>query len=299
MSYFQYLPLRLLPILNALPPDLLRAVTEVRLRKDRPFSVTADGKTLPLSARGTPCAPEHALKNTASDLAETLEKLTGGSLYAYEESLSQGFLTLPDGCRAGIAGDFVRTPNGFSFREITSISLRVARFFPRFASELTDYYAENGLCGTLVLSPPAGGKTTFLKSAAWLLSASAHPYRVGIADERGELTIPPGTYDRVTGLPKAKAIELLTRTLSPELIVCDELCADDENAVLAAQNTGVSLLASVHARSLTEALRRPFVRTLCAAAVFSLAVTIGEKHTIRLEAIETEADRQEHAGSEK
>lgn len=287
MSYFQYLPRRLLPLLNALPPELLRTVTEIRLRKDCPFSVTADGKTLPLSPNGTPCTPAQALKNTASDLAEMLEKLTGGSLYAYEESLSQGYLTLPDGCRAGIAGDFVQTPGGgFSFRDITSVSLRIAHFFPKFASVLTDRFAEEGLAGTLVLSPPAGGKTTFLKSAAWLLCSGTRPYRVGIADERGELSVPPGTYDRVTGLPKAKAIELLTRTLSPELIVCDELCADDETAVLAAQNTGVALLASVHARTLAEALRRPFVATLCSHGVFSLAVTIGEKHRVEVGAIE-------------
>ena len=275
MSYFQYLPARLLPILNALPPDLLRAVTEVRLRKDGPFCITAGGRTIPLSDRGTPCSPEHALKNTAADLSETLAKLTGGSLYAYEDSLSQGFLTLPDGCRAGIAGDFVRTPDGRNaFRDVSSVNLRVARFFPRFARPLTDYYAEHGLCGTLVLSLPAGGKTTFLKSAAWLLSSSTRPYRVGIADERDELLIPPGTYDRVTGLPKARAIELLTRTMSPELIVCDELCADDERAVLSAQNTGVALLASVHASSPEQALRRPFVRSLASCGVFSLFVTL-------------------------
>lgn len=283
MSYFNYLPSRVAVLLQNLPGEVLKGVTEVRLRKGLPLSVTVRGKNLLFDRSGRPCGTESAVKTTADDISAMLEKLTGGSLYAFEDQLGNGFLTLPDGCRAGVAGDAVADKNGNRrFREITSVCLRVSRFVPHFADPLTDYFAENGMCGALVLSPPAGGKTTFLKSAAWLLCNGKHPRRVGIADERGELLLPSGLYDRVAGCRKGEAIELLTRTMSPEVIVCDELGVGDEQAVLAAQNTGVALIASVHAGSVEEALRRPAVQGLVSNGVFGVFVLLGAGYEVRL-----------------
>ena len=286
MSFFRYLPTRLLPLLQNQSPELLSSLTELRLRKGLPFSVTVRGRNLLLDPSGLPCGADRAIRGTAHDIDECLEKMTGGSLYAFEEQLAGGFLTLPDGCRAGVAGEMTLSADGRPvFREITSINLRVSRFLPRFALPLAETFARDGLCGVLVCSPPAGGKTTFLRSAAHLLCTGSPPRRVGIADERGELLLPQGIFDRVSGCPKGKAIELLTRTMSPEVIVCDELGAGDEHAVLAAQNTGVALVASVHARSVGEALRRPCVRTLTDAGVFGLAAVLGEGFSVRLQPI--------------
>lgn len=293
MSWLHYLPPRFLPILHALPSDLREHITEFRLRLGKPCSFTAGGRNLFPDENGRLTDWKHATRGTQQDMDELLARLTEGSLYAFADCIGRGYLPLADGCRAGIAGEWIPVQNGMpaqggqsTFSVITSVNLRVSRFLPDFARPLTDKLREDGRCGVLVVSPPSGGKTTFLRSAAWLLSTGKSPFRVGIADERSELWLPDGISDRITGCPKALAIELLTRSMSPEYLVCDELGAGEENALLAAQNTGVCLLASVHGGSLEEALRRPTVQTLYRAGVFGLAAMLEAGYRVRLEKME-------------
>jgi stage III sporulation protein AA len=144
---------------------------------------------------------------------------------------------------------------------------------------LIKYYAREGLCGTLVYSPPAMGKTTFLRSAAYLLAEGRNirPYRVGIVDERCEIYIrgiADGLIDVVTNCPKAYAIELLCRTMSPEVIICDEIGSGEQDAVINAQNTGVHLIASAHGDSIAGLRRRPFINKMLEAGLFDTAVKL-------------------------
>ncbi len=288
-SWLHYLPTRFLAPLQALPDDLFGRITEVRFRLEKPFSVTAGGKNLLLNRNGAPCGLSDALRASREDLDELLARMTNGSLYAFEDCIRMGFLPLDGGCRAGIAGSAFPDENGRpAFREITSVNLRIPRFLPDFARPLTDRLSnasgvKNAL-GVLVISPPAYGKTTFLRSAAWLLCSGTHPRRVGIADERNELFLPDGLCDRIVGCPKSYAVELLTRTMSPEYLVCDELGAGEEEALLAAVNAGVSLIASAHGESLEQAMRRPCVSRLVNANVFGLFVCIRSGY--RLEILE-------------
>lgn len=285
MSWLHYLPPRFLPPVQALPDDLRARITEVRLRLRLPFSVTADGRNLLPGEHGLTMDTAHALHVTRADLDEMLSRLTEGSRYAFEEQISHGFLTLPNGCRAGIAGETLPHPNGADrllFREITSVNLRISRFLPDFARPLTDRLQSECPVGVLVVSPPAGGKTTFLRSAAFLLANGTRPYRVGIADERNELSVPDGLCDRITGCPKWKAIELLTRTMSPEYLICDEIGVGEETALLASQNTGVKLIASVHGGSAEEAVRRSCVKPLFEAGVFGLFVLLLPGYRIQI-----------------
>ncbi len=276
MSWLHYLPARFLSCVQALPSDMQKRITELRLRTEKPFSVTVGGKNILLDAHGRPTDRKNALRATKAELEDMLSRLTEGSRYAYEEQMARGFLTLRDGCRAGIAGEMLPHPTvqgAYLFGEVTSINLRLARFVPDFAWELALRLRDNPT-GVLVISPPAGGKTTFLRSAAHLLASGTRPFRVGIADERHELAVSDGLCDRIAGCPKAVAIELLTRTMSPEFLICDELGAGEEAALLAAQNTGVHLIASAHGGSAEQALRRPCVRALHEAGLFGLFVVL-------------------------
>lgn len=287
-SWLHYLPARFLAPLQALPADLFQKITEVRFRLEKPFSVTAGGRNLLLDPSGTPTDVVHALRSTREDLDELLARMTGGSLYAFEDSIRAGFLPLEGGCRAGIAGSAFPSENGRPvFREITSVNLRIPRFLPDFARPLTDRLSETSdgknTCGVLVVSPPAYGKTTFLRSAAWLLCNGSRPRRVGIADERNELFLPDGLCDRIVGCPKSYAVELLTRTMSPEYLICDELGAGEEDALLAAVNAGVRLIASAHGGSLEEAMRRPCVSKLVNANVFGLFVCLRAGYRIEIQ----------------
>lgn len=282
MSWLHYLPSPFLQAVSGMPAHLRRQITEARFRLEKPFSVTAEGRNLFPDREGRLTDLRNALRVTRPQMEELLARLTEGSLYAFEDCMREGFIPLENGCRAGIAGDMTFTPKGAVFREITSVNLRVSRFLPEFARPLTDLLREGDPRGVLVISPPAGGKTTFLRSAAYLLSCGSKPFRVGIADERSELFIPAGLCDRITGCPKGKAVELLTRTMSPEYLICDELGAGEEAPLLAAQNTGVKLIASAHGSSIGEALRRPCVSTLQVGGVFQLFAVLKKNFRVEI-----------------
>ena len=101
--------------------------------------------------------------------------------------------------------------------------------------------------------------------------------RVIVVDTRNELMqVPSGgqnCLDILVGYPKAEGIEIATRTMNAEIIVCDEIGSDEDvNAVLSAQNCGVPILATSHAASLGGLLRRSGIYRLHKACAFDMYV---------------------------
>ncbi len=279
-SLFKYLPLRIVKAVNSLPAEIFVRANEIRLRKNSPVSVTVGNKNVLFDENGMIADIKKSIRATEQELAETLSKLTNGSFYTCDEFVSMGFIPLPEGGRAGVCGKANQTDGKVhSFSEIFSINLRIHRFLPEVAKDLVSEFSKNGIKGTLVCSPPALGKTTFLKSAAYLISngQGIECKRVGIADERCELSVglfESGLLEIISGLPKSKAMTILTRTMSPELIICDEISADDVEPVLEAQNTGVPLIASAHCQTPSDLLRRGKMKKLLDNGVFSLCAVL-------------------------
>lgn len=92
-----------------------------------------------------------------------------------------------------------------------------------------------------------------------------------MVDERGEIypqelsgpdrQLP--AVDTLSGIPKERAVQMALRTLSPQVIVLDELGSLAETAALEQGFfSGVDFIASVHAASAEEAVRRPQVKAL-------------------------------------
>lgn len=276
-TLLRYLPLRVNRALNALPNEILNSACEIRLRKNAPLSVTVGRKNIFIDQYGRVCAIKSAMRIGANELSECIEKLTDGSVYTYDEYLKKGFIPLANGGRAGVCG---ARANSGGWAEIYSINLRIPRFIPNAAEELIRVFALQGIKSTLVCSPPATGKTTFLKSAAYLLSngIGIAPARVGIADERGELLSgisDNGLIDPCLFLPKAQGIELLTRVMSPEIIVCDEISVSDAESVIEAHNCGVSLIASAHCENARDLLSRGRMKALADPELFPLCAILG------------------------
>ncbi len=277
---FRYLPLRISIALSSLPEGILNDVNEIRLRRNGVVSLTAGMKNLYFDEHGRICALESALRATDVEIDETVKRLTDGSLYSFDEFVSSGFIPLSVGGRAGVCGRAnVQGGRTKGFSEITSLNLRVHRFIENCASPLVERFSKEGIRGTVVCSPPAYGKTTFLRSVAYLLASGKGiaAKRVAIADERSEISVglkTHGTLDILSGMQKSEAITLLTRTMSPEVIICDEISAHETESVLEAQNSGVPLVASAHCNRPDELLKRGRMKELIKNGVFPLCVLL-------------------------
>lgn len=212
---------------------------------------------------------------------------TENSLYAFEEQVRQGFITLPGGHRAGLCGTAWYDEGRLAgFRDIASINLRIAREIPGVARPLLPYIISGGrVRRTLLAAPPGVGKTTLLRDLARLLAegeAGIAAQNVGIADERQELAavyagrpaLDLGSRcDVISGCAKALAVAMLLRTMSPDVIITDEIgSAADAAALQEALNAGVSVLASAHAAAYDELLARPSLKELLLGGYFERVI---------------------------
>ncbi len=250
--------------------DELALIDEIRLRCDGVCSLTVQGANRQLSSS---CAQE--------EMSEAVAAICGGSVHSHEDTMRRGFVTLPGGSRAGVCGTAVSERGEVAaVYRITSINIRVARSLKNVSAQLCSYMRRYSYAkGLLIYSPPGEGKTTLLSDAAASLSSPPHLRRVALIDSRGELyrreLFEHSIADVYTGYPKAAAIEAATRTMNPQLIVCDEIgTVEEAECILSLQNTGVPLLASAHGRDVASLLRRKGIAMLHRAGVFDCYVGI-------------------------
>ncbi|MDI3317451.1 MAG: stage III sporulation protein AA [Bacillota bacterium] len=265
---------------------------EVRLRAGRPLALVVGGETLFLEGGGRPVPAARGRPVRGEEVRRSLELITGHSLYAWQEELRQGFVTLPGGHRAGLAGRLdsegghIRT-----VREVSSISLRVAHEAPGVARPLLPWLLEAGRpLSALLLGPPGSGKTTLLRDLSRAAGdgetpfPGGRPFRTVLVDERFEIAALSGSQptlavgaatDVIEGGPKAEAFAIALRALNPELLVCDELGRpEDARALAEAARSGVAVWSSAHAASWEEARQRRLLAPLLEGRFFQRVIEL-------------------------
>ena len=275
----------------SLPANVKARAQEIRLRAGRPASVSLPQEDVFLSGMGTACRslPENALCVGHAALMEVFRLLCESSVYTHQQEIRNGFLVLRGGHRAGICGTaVVEDGQVHNLRDISSINLRVAREIPGAGVAALGAVSPEGVPqGALLVGPPGCGKTTVLRDLARLLSSGqgiTRRARVAVVDERGEIAACHGGVpqndlgpccDVLDGYPKGEGILQAVRSLSPDVVVCDEIGSqEDAGAVLAALNAGVVVIATAHAGSLDELRARPQMRELLASGAFVRAVIL-------------------------
>ncbi len=229
---------------------------EVRLRAFLPASLTVGGQNLILPYVGD-----------REVVQETLNAFCGGSLYTYEDTVREGYLPLSCGCRLGVAGVL----EGRGVRLANALVLRIPRQVTGCAAPLVEAWREAGCHGgALVIAPPAGGKTTILKDFIASVSRGSGARRVAVVDSRMELCPRPlgALVDVLTGYPRERGLRMALATLSPEVIVLDEIGEGDVDAILAVANGGIPLVASLHGTGIETLKRRGWLSPLLSAGVF-------------------------------
>lgn len=270
-------------------------IEEIRLRVGQPLLLQGTGREMFIDWHGGSVQQAQAYVVQQEDLLQSLDRMTQSSLYAAEEDLRRGFVTLPGGHRVGITGEVV-LKNGCiqTVKHISSLNIRLAHLAWGQGEAIMPLLLNRSgqLRHTLLVSPPRAGKTTLLRELICLLS-NGEPklglagQSVAVIDERGELAgmwrgIP--TYDLgcrtdvLDGCPKAVGVSMVLRSMAPMVIAMDELGhQDDVAAVLDAQRTGVSILSTAHAADYLDANRRPVLRTLFEQQVFERVVVLSRE----------------------
>ncbi len=241
---------------------------EIRLRVNRPVAVYTAEQVFFIAADGRAITePEAGRTLTASqrDIADCFQNLCSYSVYSRQNEIRQGFITLQGGHRAGLSGSAVyRNGEIYNIRDISGVNIRIAREILGCADELIACIKENN-CGILVCGAPSSGKTTLLRDTARQLSTVCG-MKTTVIDERGELAgvfggiaqNDLGMSDVLDGFSKTDGIMQAVRCLSPDYIICDEIgTAREAQLIEQSLNSGVKIIASMHASSAEELLRRP------------------------------------------
>ena len=248
----------------ALPAADRGTCEELRLRMGR-----APALRLPAGERAFAAAPV-----TAEDLAAVLEAATGASLHASIDQLRRGFVAAPGGVRLGVCGTAVCESGAVrGLRGVSSLCLRVSRPVPGAGRDILPLLAGRSV---LIVSPPGGGKTTFLRELVRVQSDAGVRVALAALSADGVSGFDVGRCtDVLSAAPKAEAALMLLRGMGPEAVAMDELADEhDAAAVRRLLGCGVRVFATAHATDRAALERRPPLRALLEARAFDCLVRI-------------------------
>ncbi|MGE5391867.1 MAG: stage III sporulation protein AA [Deltaproteobacteria bacterium] len=287
-----YLSPRLREILEIQGEAFFSKLEEIRLRFGQPLLLRSGDEDWTITPGGQASRKlSTGYRVNDEDIYRSIASISDNSLYAFEEDIRRGFITIPGGHRVGLAGSVLAEHDEVkNIKYFSGICFRVARQIPGAAAGILKEICDTGngeLVNTLIISPPRCGKTTILRDLAFQISSGkgCTAQNVVLVDERSELAgcfqgipqleVGPQT-DVLDCCPKAIGMMMAIRSLSPRVIICDEIGRqEDYAAVRECINAGVLVICSVHAGSDDDLRRRPFIKDLLGWGAFKLGVVLG------------------------
>ena len=260
---------------------------EMRFRVHRPVALYGAGWSTYLGPQGASDRAVGLPVLEAEDIGALVERLADRSLYAHEHELAEGFLTLPGGHRAGLAGRAVLQQGRVAtVRDWTGVDLRVARAVRGAADPVLRAVKaavpDRAAPSLLLIGSPRTGKTTVLRDLIRQWSDAGQ--RLVVVDERSEIQGGPGPgrfdlgahTDVLDGWPKPAGLRAAVRALGPDAVAVDEVGgAEDVAALEWARRSGCAVLATAHAGDRAAARRHPVVGALLRNLVVDALVELG------------------------
>lgn len=280
-------------ILNILPENIKihlgkiiqeNQLQEIRIRSDKPLVVQIGKKEI--ICEYTP---------NKEDLKTILQRISNYSIYAFEEEIKKGYITIKGGHRIGICGRCVIEKDEVkTIKNIASLNIRICREVIGCSDSLMSFvFKNNAVINTIIISPPKCGKTTLIRDMVRNISDGINKEafigkKVCIIDERSEIgACYNGVPQLKVGLrtdildscPKSEGIMMAIRSMSPDVIVCDEIGTyKDMDSILFALNSGVNLITTIHGYGVEDLYSRPVFKEIIENKVFQRAIVLSCKN---------------------
>ncbi|MBS4804010.1 MAG: stage III sporulation protein AA [Clostridium sp.] len=259
------------------------AVQEIRIKANKPVIVNLSYKEIILG-----------FVPSIEELKQILVRISNYSLYAYEEEIRQGYITIKGGHRIGIAGECVLNKGEIkTIRNISSLNIRICHEVKGCSNEVMRYITKNdSILNTLIVSPPKCGKTTILRDMARNISNGMPLYnlkgkKVSVIDERSEIAscfngIPQLDIgirtDILDNCFKKDGMIMAIRSLSPEIIICDEIGTYGEiEALNMAFNSGVNIIVTIHGYSIDDVYKRTVFKELLENSILDRIIVLSSR----------------------
>lgn len=274
----------------------IEKLQEIRMRVNGPMILKYAGREYFVEEGGgmsrMSSAPYIVVQN---EMRETMEYIGNYSLYAFEDEIRQGFITVQGGHRIGIAGKVIVEDGHIkSIKYISSINIRISHEIKGCANKVLNYISSgDSMYHTLIISPPGCGKTTLLRDIVRQLSNGGIRRRgmtVGVVDERSEIAscymgIPQNDVGSRTDVldccPKDRGMIMLIRSMSPEILAVDEIGGMEEvDALRYAINCGCKMIATVHGSSMDDIKRRYAISNLVDGKVFERYIILDKSRGV-------------------
>ena len=283
-------------IINVLPRALklnmyninLDEAEEIRLIQGKPMYIHYPDGDYYITSKGRLTREEkNGIIIEKKHIDEAMERITNSSLYAVANEIKHGYITIGGGHRVGIAGTAVTDGDTIEIiKNISALNIRIATEVIGCSDSVIDDIIDREIKNTLIVSPPGCGKTTLLRDIARVISWRG--YSVGIADERceiaamhnGESSFDLGAHAVVLeNCPKSYSMTTLLRSMSPDVIITDELGEDEDvRALSTIINSGVTVIASAHGKSVNQLKNKPVFRKLL--PMFEVIVILSKRNGV-------------------
>ncbi len=245
-----------------LMPDYVKSsIEEIRIKVHGPLVIYASGKEYILDSENKFSVDNNNSRLISKEeLMNIFNSVLNYSVYAYEEELSNGYVTIQGGHRVGICGKAVLEGGKVkTIKNISSLNIRRSREIIGISEKIIQYIFRDSksIYNTLIVSPPKCGKTTLLRDVIRNLSEKG--FKIGVVDERSEIA---GMFegkaqndlgsrtDILDGCPKEKGIIMMIRSMAPDIIATDEIGKEEDvYAVESALNAGINLITTIHGYS--------------------------------------------------
>ncbi len=237
---------------------------------------------------------------TSEDMIEILSILCENSIYSYQSQICSGFITIKGGHRVGIVGStIIKEGKITNINYISGLNFRIARQVVGCSNKLLKYVLDmenNTIFNTLLVSSPGSGKTTLLRDFIRRISngiegTSFKGVTVGVVDERGEIAaMYKGIAQNDLGLrtdvldntPKAIGMNLLIRSMSPNVIAADEIGSkDDIEAIEYAVCSGIKGIFTAHGSNMEDVRINPSLAKLLNSGVIERIVFLSNNKQTR------------------